>query len=378
MWDKPEFMSDRQLTGSVEFPNNGRSEFFLREEIVNDIRHLASDNKEVRKKALWDLFDLCWHQGTLYWQAAFVAPFLIERLPHESEPNLLEIIIVSLAHLATGFPSGDTSEELDWARATYGQVYKEIDVYLDLLEHSSSQVRIAAIYILAFCQRDAAMICTKLCRHFDNEPEEMVRATIPYCLAFVSDNTLVDPVFFEEILNSDDTDIVKLAAGNTLAYVAGENMPEYALSILVDLWENTNLVDRLAKHSDPMETIHYKKLLDFLTPLSDRQIAKIIPSIWQEWGEYYRDLDAIELASGNLFGSKKRLPEGTTIHDLTDSQRAVLRLIAYNTSSTGQKIYYRGKLEFIGIGTPAYQKDMSSAREKLLRFLNGEKLEYDG
>jgi len=144
----------------------------------------------------------------------------------------------------------------------------------------------------------------------------MVRATIPYCLAFVSDNTPVDNRFFEEILNSNDADIVKLAAGNTLAYVAGENMPEYALSILVRLWENTKLVDRLAKHSDPMETIHYKKLLDFLTPLSDRQIAKIIPSIWQEWGEYYRDLDEIELASGNLFGRKKRLPEGTTIHDL--------------------------------------------------------------
>ena len=163
--------SDRQLTVSVKFPNNGRGDFFGLADIVNDIRHLASDNKEVRKKALWDLFELCWHQGTLYWQAAFVAPFLIERLRHESEPDLLDIILRNLVHLATGFPTGKTSEELYWARATYGQVYREIDVYLDLLEHSSSQVRIAAVYILAFCKRDAAMICTKLCRHFDNEPE---------------------------------------------------------------------------------------------------------------------------------------------------------------------------------------------------------------
>ncbi len=150
------------------------------------------------------------------------------------------------------------------------------------------------------------MIGDKLGINFRNEPEEMVRATIPYCLAFISDNTPVDTMFFEEILNSDDAEIVKLAAGNTLAYVAGENMPEYALSILQRLWENTKLVDRLAKHSDPIETIHDKRLLDFLKPLNDRQIAKIIPRIWQEWGEYYRDLDAIELAFGDLFRKKKK------------------------------------------------------------------------
>jgi len=206
--------TDRQLTVSVKFPHNGRGEFFWLEDIVNDIRHLASDNKEIRKKALWDLYDLCCHQGNLYWQAAFVAPFLIERLRHELEPDLLDRILGDLVHLATGEPSGDTSEELYWARGTYGQVYKEIDVYLDLLEHSSSQVRIAAIYTLAFCKRDAAIICTKFCKHFRNESEEMVRATIMFCLAFISDSTPVYPAFFEEILNSDDADIVKLAAAN--------------------------------------------------------------------------------------------------------------------------------------------------------------------
>ncbi len=93
-------MSDRRLTVSVKFPNNGKGWCFLLADIVNDIRHLASDNKKVREKALWDLFELCWHQGTLYWQAAFVAPFLIERLPHESEPELLEIILWIFAPLA--------------------------------------------------------------------------------------------------------------------------------------------------------------------------------------------------------------------------------------------------------------------------------------
>ncbi|MBC6424663.1 MAG: hypothetical protein GDA38_26765 [Hormoscilla sp. SP12CHS1] len=228
--------------------------------------------------------------------------------------------------------------------------------------------------MLAFCKRDAAMICAKLCRYFRNEPEEMVRATIPYCLAFISDNTPVDTMFFEELLNSDDAEIVKLAAGNTLAYVAGENMPEYALSILVRLWENTKLVDRLAKHSDPMETIHYKKLLDFLTPLSDRQIANIIPSIWQELDEYYHDLDATELAFGDLFRKKEKLPSGTTIHDFTDSQQLVLKLIADDTS-TGQESCYRYTLESIGISSPVHRKDESSARENLMRFLNGEILE---
>jgi len=155
-------------------------------------------------------------------------------------------------------------------------------------------------------------------------------------------------------------------------------MSEYALSILVRLWANPKLVDRLAEYCDPMITTHYKTLPDFLNHLSDRQIAKIIPSIWiWEYDvQYCYEFDAIELAFGELFRKKKKLPEGTTIHDLTDSQQLVLKLIADDTS-TGQESRYRYTLESIGISSPVHRKDESSARENLMRFLNGEKLEYD-
>ncbi|MBO1347716.1 MAG: hypothetical protein EBE86_010105 [Hormoscilla sp. GUM202] len=59
-------------------------------------------------------------------------------------------------------------------------------------------------------------------------------------------------------------------------------------------------MDRLAEYCDPMITAHYKTLPDFLKHLSDRQIVKIIPSIWfwQYDVQYCYDFDAIELAYG--------------------------------------------------------------------------------
>nr|WP_201280344.1 HEAT repeat domain-containing protein [Hassalia byssoidea] len=208
------------------------------------IQSLASYDFEARKEALTDLFDMIWHQGTLSWSASFAVPFLIERLQQEPEAELLENILLDLVHLGTGSSFCDAhqnlsiyedkrntlefqqqmQEELEGVRATYQAVYKGVNIYFDLLEHESPQVRIAAAYTLSCCKSEAARICTKLYARFSCEPDELVKATISLCLAFLSKSTPVQIAFFEQVLKSNESDIVKLSAAITLAYIASEHM----------------------------------------------------------------------------------------------------------------------------------------------------------
>jgi hypothetical protein len=75
-----------------------------------------------------------------------------------------------------------------------------------------------------------------------------------------------------------------------------------------------------------------------------------------------------------VFG-QSQIPEGATVHDLTPNQRVIIKAIADN-ASTGQEMLYRdGTLNFMGICAVS-QSAGSQARDKLVRFLNGQTLEY--
>ncbi len=273
------------------------------EDTIRAIHNLASDDKNVRSDALLDLWDMTWHQGDLSWSASIVVAFLRQRLQKESDTGLLYNILIDLAHLATGSsPSyarkdlpmyqdiSNTSEfqeqieeELHGMDLTYQSVYKGVNIYLDLLEHESPKIRIAAAYTLSCCQPDAARICTKLCIVFRQESEEMVKATIPLCLAILSKSTPLDTRFFQEVLNSNESDIVKLSAAIAFAYIAGKTMPKNAFNFLLHLIAKPNLFATLSAHyENPMATAHHLLLIDFLTRLNRQQMAELILTIAQQ------------------------------------------------------------------------------------------------
>lgn len=369
----------------VETPNNlewEQLETALGENAVRALRNLGADDKDVRSKALWELGDMLCYQGTYFWWAALVVPFLLERLQHESDLELLERILIDLAQLGTGNSFCDapkdfdwilqdrqnTTEsqaqverELSWVRVTHEAVYKGVDVYLNFLEHDSPDIRIAAAYTLACCKLDAAQICTRMCRRFRSESEELVKAAIPLCLAILSNSTPVDTAFFEELLNSNESDRVKLSTAIALAFVAGENMSDHALEMLVQLIGKPNLFTTLCdRYQDRMSEAH-GLFHRFLTRLNDRQMARIIPVLARVWEHPDSPEFLLELA----FRGQK-IQEGTTVHDLTDSQRLLLQAIADNDRNwepSEQSI--SDSLSFIGIkGKPT--------REKLIGFLNRE------
>jgi len=180
-------------------------------------------------------------------------------------------------------------------------------------------------------------------------------------------STPVDTAFLEEVLNSNEGDLVKLAAAIALAYVARENMSDNALEMLVHLLNQPKLFLTLSEHYElPMATAHNNLLLiNFLTRLNDQHMAKVVRVLTQAWGlPHYPEL-LLELVF-----QWKTLPEGTTINDLTEAQQYAMRAIANSTSTEKEMIYGNRTLNTLRIKG-------RFTREKLLDFLNGERLEYD-
>lgn len=354
------------------------------EDMVDAIRNLNSDNPEVRMESLIDLFDISWHQGTSGDRALIVIPFLREFLPNGTEREK-ERILVDLAHLATGcayeykeiilFLTGENQlvleqkrkEELEWMRDLYEEVCKGVNVYLDLLEDDSAKVRIAAAYALSCCPKDADKIIPQLQQRFDGEPDELVKVTIPLCLTFLSKTAPVDAGFFEQILNSNETDFVKLSAAVSLVYLTGKEMSDSVLNKLVKLLEIPELFNRLEEHYYMMTMAHNWMVLDFFHRLGEKQMAKVIPILTRAVSPYSLDM-AIEVP----FRGEK-IPEGTTFENLTESQQFVLRAIANDEDTWKGRSTNTIVTSIIGIKGSSPQEQ----RQKLIYFINGETLKYD-
>lgn len=196
----------------------------------------------------------------------------------------------------------------------------------------------------------------------------MVKATIPLCLAFLSKSTLVDAACCEEILNSNESDIVKLSAGISLAYIAGENISNTAFNLLLSLIKNEELFTRLCEHYDnPMATAHHSMIIDFFSRLDDSKLARILVVLAESGQRVYDYWNLLQELAFNW----QKIPEGTTIDQLTESQQVILRLIADEITTNQERLNTYNLLRFMGIKEAGF-----GPQEKLINFLNGEPFKY--
>jgi hypothetical protein len=356
----------------------------IHEDMLFAIRNLASDDEDIRSESLWDLFDCIYHQGTLSPRAAFAVPFLITRLQQETEPGILVNILYVLASLATGDSYHDINpglrndverntvefqqkmeEALNDVNATYTAVYKGINVYLDLLEHQSKDVRIAATYLLSCCKQDLTKICSNFYAKFDRESDELVKSAIALCLAYLSKITPVQIVFLKEILKSNESDIVKLSTAISLAYIAGEHMSDSSLDILVDKLQYPDLLSKLYKNfENQLVDFYYLSILDFFGSLNHQQLARVIPELLKVKERHYGLDDLFELVFNNRI-----IPEGSFFQDLTDSEQLIIKAVV-GDNTLHNVSYMGGFLDKLG-------GDGLVVKEKLIGFINGERLKYD-
>lgn len=356
----------------------------IHEDTLGAIRNLASNDQDIRSESLWNLFDSIYHQGTLSPKAAFAVPFLVTRLQQETEPGILVNILYVLASLATGDSYHDINpglrndaqrntiefqekmeEALNDVKATYTAVYKGINNYLDLLEHQSKDIRIAAACLLSCCKQDLAKICSNFYAKFDRESDELVKAAIPLCLAYLRKITPVQIVFLDEILETNENDIVKLSAAISIAYIAGEHMSDRALDILVDKLQKPKLLNKLCDNFESViVNFYYLSILDFFTHLNYKQMARVIPILLEIEEKHYGLDDLFELVFNNRI-----IPEGSFFQDLTDTEQSIIKAVVGD--NTLHNVSYMGG--FLG----KLGGDGLVVKGKLIGFINGERLKYN-
>ncbi|MEM6400008.1 MAG: hypothetical protein AAF757_07195 [Cyanobacteria bacterium P01_D01_bin.116] len=357
----------------------------IHEEMLFAIRNLASNDDDIRSDSLWDLFDCIYHQGSLSPGAGFAVPFLITRLQQETEAGILQNILYVLASLATGSSYCDVhqdlevnkekrntvefqermKEELNDVKATYTAVDKGINVYIDLLEHQSKDIRIAAACVLSCCKQDLAKICSNFYEKFNRESDELVKAAIALFLAYLSKQIPVQIAFFEKILNSNESDIVKLSSGISLAYIAGEHMSDGALDILIDKLQQPNLLNKLYDNfENKLIDFYYLSLLNFFSNLNHQQLTRVIPVLLKVEKSHYGFDDLFELVFNDRI-----IPEGSFFQDLTDTEQLTIKAVVEDDTLHNVS-YMGGFLDKLG-GNGLIVK------QKLIGFINGESLNYD-
>ena len=357
----------------------------IHKDMLFAIRNLASDDEDIRSESLWNLFDCIYHQGTLSPRAGFAVPFLITRLQQETESEILVNILYILASLATGDSYCDVhqdlevnkdkrytvefqermEEELNDVKSTYTAVYKGINVYLDLLEHQSKDVRIAAACLLSCCKGDLTKTCSNFYAKFDRESDKLVKTAITLCLAHLSKITPVQIAFLEEILKSNESDIVQLSAAVSLAYIAGEHMSDNALDILIDKLQEPLLLNRLYENfENQLVNFYYLSILYFFTRLNHQQLARVIPALLQVEERHYGLDDLFELVFNDRI-----IPEGLFFQDLTDTEQSIIKAVVKDKTLHNVS-YMGGFLDKLG-------GDGLVIKGKLIGFINGERLKYD-
>ncbi|MBV6622120.1 MAG: HEAT repeat domain-containing protein [Rivularia sp. (in: Bacteria)] len=356
----------------------------IHEEMLFAIRNLASNNEDIRSESLSNLFDFIWHQGTLSPKSAFAVPFLIARLQQETQAEILDEILIMLTALGTGSSYCDAhqvlpiyedrrntvefkermEEELNDVQATHTAVYKGINVYLDLLEHQSKDVRISAVFALSCCRQNVARICSKLYTRFSCESDELVKATIPLCLVHLSQCIPVQIAFLEEILKSNESDIVKLSAAVSLAYIAGEHMSDHALDVLINKLQKPDLLIKLCEHYDLSVATNGLIIIDFFSRLNHRHIGIVISTLLKIEKISYMMDDLFELVF-----NEKIIPEGSFFRDLTDTEQLIIKAIVEDNTLDNVS-YMGGFLDKLG-------GDGLVIKQKLIGFINGERLKYE-
>jgi hypothetical protein len=209
------------------------------------LRNLTSSDSQTRQHAMYDLWQLICHQGSVWWSAsASAAPFLIELL---SYPQLADkpAILHLLAALTHGGSSSDVHYALDpaacermaarrrWMRITREAVASGVDVYLDLLIHPDPEIRTYAAYILAFLPERSAQIAPHLRARFTTEAQFAVQTSLLLALRAHACQPDADPSVFTTVLQANSCDIQTFLAAVALIETLREQTPDEVVDRLI-------------------------------------------------------------------------------------------------------------------------------------------------
>ncbi len=221
------------------------------------IRSLASKDKEERKNALWELYGNIFHQGTRYEATPYAIPFIFELI---RDPQVLDkaSLIKFTVDLALGYPEAflpkgpnvedwlidaealkeeEETEELDeidedWLKHidafidSYKSALTEVPTYYKFLDSKDSELKIMAIFAIAWFREAASESANKIRPLIAKENNELILVNLLISLSMLDSylEDKKDEQIFREFFSDHDSVLVKMSAAIALVNILEEEV----------------------------------------------------------------------------------------------------------------------------------------------------------
>lgn len=317
------------------------------------IKAVASADRATRDRPWSALYGNLWHQGTIYEATAHAVPFFIELAGNRSVPDR-EWVLGYLVNLATGSSYRDVHQhlalfaeergkaqfqqerdkELEWVRATRDAVCCGRRLFGALLEDDSAPVRITAAHLLSLFPEHAAehvpWIRARLAR---GESDEKARTWFVLSAGRMADQEAGTPAWLEEVLASDASEGVCVAAALGLAWSGGRSLPKGAHDLILRNARSPGPAAELFDHlpwdaGDEVMQLYCGDAIGRLRDPDDQSVGTLIQAM-NDVAEY-QATEIMRSLLGQVFDGGP-MPATMTAAQLTADQRAVLEAISAST-----------------------------------------------
>jgi hypothetical protein len=233
-------------------------------DVPDVIRALVSADKETREQALYELYGTIWHQGTVYQATAYAVPFLIELLKDkmvQDKDGILDLLSCIArgrsgldAHKWFSFFDGvrdtpefkaELAEELAWVHRSHKAVGEGIPLYLDLLHHPDSDIRMKVLYLLSLFKEEAQRVVPMLRQLLANETDDLVTACAVLSLAELIEYESPEFSFLRSLFSAEQNSLLRFIAALAITRCAEERTPLEVLRTLIDAVDEAKVIDPL-------------------------------------------------------------------------------------------------------------------------------------
>ena len=231
------------------------------------LKDLTSKDPETRENALWELYGNIYHQGTRYEATIYAIPFIFQIIRAPNSPQKADLIRFTV-DLALGYPEAflpkgpnvedwmddvaylksELEEEdngnkdyLDWYKHIdayidcYKAVLKEVPTYIQFIKDMDDNIRLNAIFALAWFREEANTSITKIRELLKKEENPTLIASILITLSMLGAylNDISDHNIFKQYIEGDYPFLIKVSAAISMINILQENTEKETLDFLI-------------------------------------------------------------------------------------------------------------------------------------------------
>lgn len=230
------------------------------------IRDLTSSERDIRYKALLNLENTLYHQGTLYKPTVYAIPFFLELLanPHvEDKAELLHFLATiarggrfgtpahfytweySPEHLDVVEQQGITPYPASHESQARKALWKGYAIYLRFLEDKDPTIRHCVMDLLGSFRRESATVVPLFLRLLRTEQDAVMRATLVWLLyGLLPRKHLETKAYLRPYLSLTEPPLVRFVTALAFAEMERDALPQETFDILISIFQEPATVEK--------------------------------------------------------------------------------------------------------------------------------------